>query len=104
MNRGANMGDDDEFRGHPVTDVIRMGVAPVNWGINNENVPQSKQAITSASVKNTIGETLMGSGVTKLSIPTPTSGDPLRSSKSCILKRFSTPYIKPFRRHWSVSG
>ena len=25
------------------------------------------------------------------------SGDPLRPSKSCILKRFSTPYIKPFR-------
>ena len=37
------------------------------------------------------------SGVTKLSIPAPTSGDPLRPSKSCILKRFSTPYIKPFR-------
>ena len=60
MGGGGFMGDDDEFRGHPVTDVIRMGVQPVNWGINNENVPQSKQAITSASVKNTIGETLMG--------------------------------------------
>ena len=41
--------------------------------------------------------------VTKLSIPTPTSGDPLRRQrKSCILERFSTPHIKPFRRHWSV--
>ena len=29
---------------------------------------------------------------------------PLRPSKSCILKRFSTPYTKPFRRHWSLSG
>ena len=44
------------------------------------------------------------SGGTKLSIRAPTSGDPLRPSKSCILKRFSTPYIKPFRRHWSVLG
>ena len=49
-----------------------------------------------------IGQVLRKSGVTKLSIPPPTSGDPLRPSKSCILKRFSTPYIKPFRRHWSV--
>ena len=32
------------------------------------------------------------SGVTKLSIPAPTSGDSLRPRKSCILKRFSTPY------------
>ena len=45
---------------------------------------------------------LLESGVTKLSISTPTSGDPLGPSKSCILKRFSTPYIKPFRRHRSV--
>ena len=47
---------------------------------------------------------LVTSGVTKLTIRAPTSGDPLRPSKSCILKRFSTPYIKPFRRHWSVLG
>ena len=32
----------------------------------------------------------------------PTSGDPLRPRKSCILERFSTPYIEPFRRYWSV--
>ena len=42
---------------------------------------------------------LLASGVTKLVIPTPTIGDPLRPSKSCILKRFSTPYTKLFRRH-----
>ena len=30
------------------------------------------------------------------------SGTPLRPSKGSILKRFSTPYIKPFRGHCAV--
>ena len=30
-------------------------------------------------------------------IPWRSGDDPLRPSKSCILNRFSTPYIKPFR-------
>ncbi|CAD7930561.1 unnamed protein product [Amoebophrya sp. A25] len=43
-----------------VPDMLRLGVKPTNYGVNDENVPKIPQSITSAQIRHNIGLTYAG--------------------------------------------